>query len=114
MSKDVIAVLTLLAPTLAGLLAVIVSWINHQAITTAKDKINEVHISINSRVDDLVRKETALSHAAGVAEGRAAAVAEAAIVAQGIIADAALRAQGNLAGRAEAAAEAVPKPDVGR
>ncbi len=46
---------------LAALGACILSWIN-------RGKIQEVHLSINSRMDELLREAKAAAHAAGAAQ----------------------------------------------
>ncbi len=46
---------------LAALGACVLSWIN-------RGKIQEVHLSINSRMDELLREAKAAAHAAGAAQ----------------------------------------------
>jgi len=47
--------------SLAALSACALSWVN-------KGKIQEVHLSINSRMDELLREAKAAAHAAGAAQ----------------------------------------------
>ena len=89
----IVALIVAIPPTLAAVTALIVSLRNNSLAIENKAAVKEVHLSINSRLDEMLQ----LSKAAGIQEGRlyegsardktaaaAAAAAAAALPADGI------------------------------
>lgn len=64
MSEDVtVALIIAIPPTIIGLLNALLSW-KHGA------KLEQYHVQINSRMDQLLVTTAAESHAKGLAEGK--------------------------------------------
>jgi hypothetical protein len=64
MDPNTLALIAAIAPTLTGVLTLIAAWMTRRAV-------KEVHVSLNSRLSQLLTATAKEQHAAGVVEGKA-------------------------------------------
>jgi hypothetical protein len=64
MSATTLILIAAIAPTITGIFAMIAAWTTYKAV-------KEVHISLNSRLSQLLDSTAKEQHAAGVVEGKA-------------------------------------------
>lgn len=65
--------ITQLVTLVTAAVSVIMSYINKKKITTTDDKVQTLHLAVNSRLTELISASVAAAHAEGMAQGRATA-----------------------------------------